>query len=291
MKKTHIILISFLTVLLCACNNTQQKETSETKTKNKEQRIVSLNGAITEIIFELDHGAEVVGRDVTSTYPEWIKDSIKDLGHVRSLNIESLAALKPTLILASSNDLNSDLLRSIEGLDLNFKLFDQEFTAEGTKKLINEVADFIGDKETESLINKIDSDLDKVESFESKPKVLFIYARGAGTMMVAGEGTPMESIIELAGGQNAVQGIKDFKPLTEEALLSSNPDVILLFDSGLESLGGKEGLLKSTPGVSQTNAGKNKAIIAMDGGLISDFGPRVGEAAYELNKLLREYAE
>src|SRR5690554_4705256 len=165
MKKTHIILISFLTVLLCACNNTQQKETSETKTKNKEQRIVSLNGAITEIIFELDHGAEVVGRDVTSTYPEWIKDSIKDLGHVRSLNIESLAALKPTLILASSNDLNSDLLRSIEGLDLNFKLFDQEFTAEGTKKLINEVADFIGDKETESLINKIDSDLDKVESF------------------------------------------------------------------------------------------------------------------------------
>ncbi len=278
-------------IFLGSCNESKKSETVQTKVENKEQRIVSLNGAITEIIFELDPGAEVVGRDVTSTYPEWIKDSIQDLGHVRSLNIESLADLKPTLILAAENDLNSDLLRSIEGLKLNYKLFKQEFNVEGTKILINEVSDFIDNKETEPLLNKIDADLDKVESFENKPKVLFIYARGAGSMMVAGEGTPMESIIELAGGQNAVKGFKDFKPLTEEALLSNNPDVILLFDSGLESLGGKEGLLKSTPGVSQTNAGKNKAIIAMDGGLISDFGPRVGEAAYELNKLLREYAE
>lgn len=289
-------LLSFLPfigfLLLSACNNSQDTSSDiNNNSVKEEQRIVSLNGAITEIIYALDSNATLVGRDVTSTYPKWIVDSIPDLGHVRSLNIESLVALKPTMIMASSSDLNADLKKAIQELDLNFKVFEQEFTVDGTKAFINEVADFVGHSPSQSLLEKIDADLAQVKAFTKKPKVLFIYARGAGTLMVAGQGTPMESVIELAGGQNAVTGIKDFKPLTEEALLDSNPDVILLFQSGLQSVGGKEGLIATTQGISQTNAGKNKAVITMEGGLLTDFGPRLGQAALELNKLLQEYAE
>lgn len=289
-------LLSFLPfigfLLLSACNNSQDTSSDiNNNSVKEEQRIVSLNGAITEIIYALDSNATLVGRDVTSTYPKWIVDSIPDLGHVRSLNIESLVALKPTMIMASSSDLNADLKKAIQDLDLNFKVFEQEFTVDGTKAFINEVADFVGHSPSQSLLEKIDADLAQVKAFTKKPKVLFIYARGAGTLMVAGQGTPMESVIELAGGQNAVTGIKDFKPLTEEALLDSNPDVILLFQSGLQSVGGKEGLIATTQGISQTNAGKNKAVITMEGGLLTDFGPRLGQAALELNKLLQEYAE
>lgn len=289
-------LLSFLPfigfLLLSACNNSQDTSSDiNNNSVKEEQRIVSLNGAITEIIYALDSNATLVGRDVTSTYPKWIVDSIPDLGHVRSLNIESLVALKPTMIMASSSDLNADLKKAIQDLDLNFKVFEQEFTVDGTKAFINEVADFVGHFPSQSLLEKIDADLAQVKDFTKKPKVLFIYARGAGTLMVAGQGTPMESVIELAGGQNAVTGIKDFKPLTEEALLDSNPDVILLFQSGLQSVGGKEGLIATTQGISQTNAGKNKAVITMEGGLLTDFGPRLGQAALELNKLLQEYAE
>lgn len=289
-------LLSFLPfigfILLSACNNSQDTSSDiNNNSVKEEQRIVSLNGAITEIIYALDSNATLVGRDVTSTYPKWIVDSIPDLGHVRSLNIESLVALKPTMIMASSSDLNADLKKAIQDLDLNFKVFEQKFTVDGTKAFINEVADFVGHSPSQSLLEKIDADLAQVKVFTKKPKVLFIYARGAGTLMVAGQGTPMESVIELAGGQNAVTGIKDFKPLTEEALLDSNPDVILLFQSGLQSVGGKEGLIATTQGISQTNAGKNKAVITMEGGLLTDFGPRLGQAALELNKLLQEYAE
>lgn len=289
-------LLSFLPfigfLLLSACNNSQDTSSDiNNNSVKEEQRIVSLNGAITEIIYALDSNATLVGRDVTSTYPKWIVDSIPDLGHVRSLNIESLVALKPTMIMASSSDLNADLKKAIQELDLNFKVFEQEFTVDGTKAFINEVADFVGHSPSQSLLEKIDADLAQVKAFTKKPKVLFIYARGAGTLMVAGQGTPMESVIELAGGQNAITGIKDFKPLTEEALLDSNPDVILLFQSGLQSVGGKEGLIATTQGISQTNAGKNKAVITMEGGLLTDFGPRLGQAALELNKLLQEYAE
>ena len=121
----------------------------------------------------------------------------------------------------------------------------------------------------------------------TKPKVLFIYARGAGNLMVAGTNTPMEKIIGIAGGQNAITEFEDFKPLTPEAVVKSNPDYILMFDKGLESIGGVDGVLK-LEGVASTNAGKNKKIIAMDGQLVSGFGPRVGQAAAQLNQLLQK---
>lgn len=292
MKNRSLIFSLILTVVLMgACKNTTAEKTGEKETAKEEQRIVSLNGAVTEIIVALGHGDELVGRDVTSTYPEWLKDSVKDLGHVRSLTMESIMTLRPTLLLASKKDMNPELVEKIKGSGIKFKLFDQEFSADGTKSLIKNVGDFIGNNKIQPLLDKIDEDLSNVQPFEQQPNVLFVYARGAGTMLVAGEGTPMESIIELAGGQNAVTGISDFKPLTEEALLEANPDVILLFDSGLGSLRGKEGFLKTVPAISQTNAGKNKAIISMDGGLLSGFGPRVGEAAYKLNELLTSYAK
>lgn len=290
MKYHHLFLpMLALAFLLSSCSKETKKSEAETSTKT--QRIVSLNGAISEIVYDLGHGKELVGRDVTSTYPAYVRDSVKDLGHVRSIGMEAIMALRPTLILASKNDMNPKLEEKIKASGISYQLFDQKFSVEGTKNLIKEVSQFLGSNNTQPLMDKIDADIAKVKPLAHQPKVLFIYARGAGTMLVAGEGTPMVDMIRLAGGENAVKGITDFKPLTQEALVNSNPDVLLLFNSGLESLGGKEGIIKAIPALSQTNAGKNQAIITMEGGLLSDFGPRVGKAAYELNQLLAPYAK
>jgi len=294
MKKISILLtIAVYAACMYSCNNSKNADSGQIAGQtpdSAQKRIVSLNGAITEIVSALGHEQELVGRDVTSTYPEWVKDSVKNLGHVRSLTIESIVALKPTLILASDKDISPDLEQKIKASGIKFKLFRQEFSIGGTKSLIREVAAFIGNNKDQALLDKIDADLAKVKPLPKKPKVLFIYARGAGTLMVAGQNTPMESIIKIAGGENAISNMNDFKPLTPEALLNSNPDIILLFDSGLKSLGGISGLLK-IPGVDQTTAGKNRAVITMEGSLLSGFGPRVGEAALELNKLMTPYAQ
>lgn len=101
--------------------------------------------------------------------------------------------------------------------------------------------------------------------------------------MVAGEATPMDKMIALAGAKNAATGFNDFKPLTAEALVAANPDVILLFDTGLQSVGGIDGLLK-IPGVAQTAAGKNRKVIVMDGQLLTGFSPRVISAVKELSQ-------
>ncbi|SHM07906.1 heme/hemin ABC transporter substrate-binding protein [Chryseobacterium polytrichastri] len=263
--------------------NTTEASSEAPKTNNK---IVTLNGGITEIVAALGHEKEIVGTDVTSTYPESLKATAKDLGHIRSITIEPIMAVSPTLILASDKDINPELMGKIKSSGIQAEVFKQEFTVDGTKKLIADVAKAIGNTDYQKLNDKIDADLKQIQPIAKKPKVLFIYARG-NMLMVSGKNTPMAALINLAGGENAVNDFEDFKPLTPEAVVKANPDVLFFFSSGLQGAGGNEGALKM-PGVSQTNAGKNKKIIAMDGGLVSGFGPRLGKAAVGLNKLLIE---
>lgn len=289
MKK--FILAASVLVAVYSCKKaegakTENKTEVNAETPKSNNKIVTLNGGITEIVAALGHEKEIVGTDVTSTYPESLKATAKDLGHVRSMTIEPIMAVSPTLILASDKDINPELMGKIKASGIKTEVFKQEFTVDGTKKLIADVAKAIGNTDYQKLNDKIDADLKQIQPIAKKPKVLFIYARG-NMLMVSGKNTPMASLIELAGGENAVNDFEDFKPLTPEAVVKANPDVLFFFTSGLQGAGGNEGALKM-PGVSQTNAGKNKKIIAMDGGLVSGFGPRLGEAAVALNKLLVE---
>ncbi|RWX00115.1 heme/hemin ABC transporter substrate-binding protein [Flavobacterium cerinum] len=296
MKKINTILVAaFMLVAAVSCKKeTKTTDDSTVKTdtiaKVETYKIVSLNGAVTEIVSALGHEKEIVGVDVTSTYPESLKTTAKDLGHVRSISIEAIMALKPTLILATDKDMSPELLEKLKNSGVKTEVFAQEFTADGSKKLIDDVAKALNNDGAKALQDKIDADLKNVKPIAAAPKVLFIYARGANMMMVAGTSTPVERMIALAGGKNAVTDFEDFKPLTPEALIKGNPDVILLFDSGIGSLGGPQGVLK-IPGVDKTNAGKNKKVLAMDGALLSGFGPRVGEGAVKLNTLLLENAK
>ena len=288
MKK--VLLAATFALALYSCKKDDSKNTTETQqsseTPKSANKIVSLSGGITEILSALGHESEIVGTDVTSTFPESLKATAKDLGHVRSMTIEPIMAISPTLIMASEEDINPDLLAKMKSSGIKTELFKQEFSVDGTKKLIEEVAKAIGNTDYQNLNNKIDADIKQIQPFAKKPKVLFIYARG-NNLMVSGKNTAMSKLIELAGGENAFNDFEDFKPLTPEAVIKANPDVLFLFNSGLQGAGGTEAVLKMA-GVGQTHAGKNKKVIAMDGGLVSSFGPRLGEAALDLNKLLIE---
>ncbi|MDO4728129.1 MAG: ABC transporter substrate-binding protein [Bacteroidota bacterium] len=283
-KYLYLVLVLFAGVLVSCKNQTNNnKETAE----KSQERIVSLSGGITEVLCALGYEEQIIGVDVTSTYPKQIKEKATDLGHVRSVSLEQIIGLKPTIVLASDKDLNNEVVDKLKQAQIRVEIVSQEQSVEGTKKFIEDIAKIFSSDKHQDLIANIDAHIQKIQSIEPKPKVLFIYARGAGTLMVAGTNTPMERIIEIAGGENAIKDFADFKPLTSEALIDNNPDVILMFDKGLESLGGIDGLLQ-IQGVEQTKAGKNRRIIAMDGGFLTSFGVRLGEAAVELNTKLKK---
>lgn len=105
--------------------------------------------------------------------------------------------------------------------------------------------------------------------------------------MVGGTTTSANDMIEMVGGQNAITSFEDFAALTPEALLEAAPDVILMFESGLASLDGLEGL-GQIPGMAEVPAYKNGRVITMDGHYLLGFGPRAAQAALELATQLHQ---
>lgn len=295
-------LLMFSVVTGCQTNG-ESKQEGEVKTdKNQKEantesslaidaktKIVSLNGTLTEILCALGYEKNIVGVDVTSTFPASVK-KLPKVGHNRNIQAEGVLSLQPTLVVGKKGEIKPELAQQIKAAKIDLQLFEMKASPEGTEQLISEVAKQLNKtQEAAQLNNKIKEQLGQVEKLSKAPKVLFIYARGTGTMMVAGDKTPIQQMITLAGGQNAVSGFEQFKPLTSESLLKANPDVILMFESGMKSLEGGEGLLK-VPGIKETNAGKNKAFITMDGQFLNCFGPRLGEAVLELNKKLKGFS-
>jgi iron complex transport system substrate-binding protein len=117
------------------------------------------------------------------------------------------------------------------------------------------------------------------------PRAVLVYARGAGTAMLAGAGTSAAAMLRLAGACNAVSAT-GFKPISAESLVEAAPDVIVIPERGLASIGGEAGLL-AMPGVADTPAGRARRIVAMDDLLLLGFGARLPAAIDELARRLQ----
>ena len=110
------------------------------------------------------------------------------------------------------------------------------------------------------------------------PTVAFLYLRGqASIYLLGGKGAGADSLVEALGGVDAgtKAGLTRFTPLTAEAMVKAQPDVILVMDKGLDSVGGVDGLLE-LPGIAQTPAGRDRRVVSVDDGLLLAFGPRTG---------------
>ncbi|KQS25392.1 hemin ABC transporter substrate-binding protein [Dyadobacter sp. Leaf189] len=247
-------------------------------------RIVSTNGTLSEILVGLGLEKQIVGVDVTSTFPAPL-DKIPKIGHNRTIAAEGILSLNPDIIVYTNQSMIPPaVLKQLGSSGKKLVEFRHEYTKEGAINLIREVGAYFNTKpQAEKMVKALENDLARIKATKLPKKLLFIYARGTGTLMVSGTGTSLDKMFLLTGHKNAVQGFTDFKPLTAESLITANPDVLVLFSSGLESLEGIEGLLK-VPGIANTNAGKNRKIVTMDGQFLTGFGPRLGKAALELSQ-------
>ena len=252
-------------------------------------RIVSVGGTVTEIVFALGLGPRVVAVDTSSVFPA-NATALPQVGYQRTLAAEGVASQRPTLLLLTHEAGPPPAVEQLRGLGIPLHVIPADASIEGAKEKIRLVAAALGEKARgEELTRTLTAELAAAEALtqgaKSKPRVLFIYARGGGTLMVGGTGTPAAAMIRLAAGENAVSAFDGFKPLTAEAVTTAAPDVILVPSRGLASLGGVDGLV-AQPGIALTPAGKARRIVAMDDLLLLGFGPRLGSAVRELAILL-----
>ncbi|UPZ35005.1 ABC transporter substrate-binding protein [Sphingobacterium sp. PCS056] len=255
---------------------------------NTPKRIVSLSGSLTEIVDALGLGANLVAVDVTSDYPSYVKE-IPKVSKNRSITAEGIASFRPDIVLGFEGEVSAAVLAQFKTLNISCVLFKQEFSEAGLTGLVRKVGQALnvttkGNQVADQLSKDLKSAIAKGKSSKAT-KMMFVYARGAGAMSVSGSGTAVDAVIKLAGAQNVMKGFTGYKTYNTEALVQANPEVILLFDFGMSSLGGKEAILK-LPGVNLTTAGKNKRVIAMDASLLNGFSMRLPQAIQQLHEKL-----
>ena len=251
------------------------------------ERIVSLDGITTEILFALGVGEKVVGRDDSSYYPPEAQ-RLPSVGYQFRLSAEGILSLKPTLVIGREDVRPKEVVEQLERAGVAVVLVPATPSVEGAKAKIRTVAQAVGRVEQgEALVRALERDLLLLKAFQAQHapkgrlKALFLYLRSPGTTYVCGEGSTPVGVMALAGLDNAAQGIRECKPMTAESVVAARPEVIVVFKKGLESVGGLEGLLK-LPGVAQTPAGEKRKVVTMDDLYLGSFGPRAGRAALDL---------
>lgn len=249
------------------------------------KRVVALNATTLELIHQLGKLNTVVGRDITGTYPE---NKIPSVGHWAMLPVEGIVALKPDLVVGTADNFGMpknakvvDQLRKV-GVNVLVLSSSNQGGIDGLKertKLLGEAYNV--PSKAKELIQKYDKHLGdlKTKTLSKKPKVMFLYAHNKNEGSIYGTKGGVNDLIEMAGGQN-VATFEDTRPISAEAIVKLNPDVIIMLDRGLEAVGGMKDAL-SMPGVAQTKAGKNKRIYTVDNG-VRWIGPRFPEFALKL---------
>ena len=260
----------------------------ETVVIKSTERIISLNGSTTEILFALGLGANIVGCDASSTYPKQVKEKLPSVGYQYRLNAEGILSLKPTLVIGRADVKPPQVVEQLRMAGVTVLLFKEPRTFDEAKQRLRTIGKAVGRQErATALISALEKDIEMLKSKltarqgQAKPKALFLYLRGPQTAFVLGRDSGPGAMLEIVGATNAAGKIKGTKPMTAEAVIAAQPDVYVLFELGLKSIGGVEGLLK-IPGLAQTPAGRNKRVVSMDGLYLSGFSPRCGQAALDL---------
>ncbi len=251
-------------------------------------RVVTLGAAVTETVVAIGLGDLIVGSDRSSV--PFAPAATAKLDFFRNTSAEGVLTLRPTLVLAIDGSGPPAALEQLGSAGVKVRQLLPATDPASAAARIRAIADALGaSREGLTLATQVEKEANEAaaiaKSAKSVPRVLAIYARGTGTLFVSGTGTPMDAMLQLANARNAVTAFSEFRPLTPEAVIAAAPDYILLPERGLASIGGVEGVL-SLPGIAQTPAGRQRAIVTVDDHLLLGFGPRLGEGIRRLTAAL-----
>lgn len=255
-------------------------------------RIVVLNGGIGETLVAMGMRDRIVGRDVSTDFPGVTDVPLVTQGH--DVSAEGLLALTPTVVLADARSGPPEALAAVRQAGVPVVIVPEVWALQDAQARVSAIAAALGMPEAGARVNAyladaIQTTKDRNSTDEQKPTVAFLYVRGtAAVYLLGGKGSGADDMIAAAGGTDAgtKANLDGFTPLTPEALASAAPDVILVMDKGLESVGGVQGLV-ALPGVGQTPAGRNQRIVSLPDGQLLNFGPRTPTTLARLAELIR----
>ncbi len=253
------------------------------------RRIVAVGAIASELICALGSCSEIVGTDVTSVYPPELARRPK-VGYITRLSIEGLLALRPTHVVAVDGAGPAGVLSQLKDSGISVLIIPVGLGLGDAERRMELIGEFTGRQKAASKMRQnLRLEHKKLLTEMGKTKhvrILFLYARGAQTLLAMGSKTTAHELIELAGAQNAF-AVEGAKPVNAEAVVVAAPDVVLMPEGSLAGLGGKSGL-KNLPGLAETPAGKHNRVITLDDSLLAGLGPRSATAARLLRQKIQD---
>lgn len=235
------------------------------------ERVITIGGDVTQIVYALDAQAALVARDSTSQQPAQAT-KLPDIGYMRQLNAEGILALKPTLVLASELAKPSLVLQQIAGAGVKVV----EVSGKNSLDAISEKVVTIGQAlhrtdEAQALVERLERQRAQIPQQPLPVKVLFIMAHGGMRTQAAGAQTAADGAIRAAGLINAMGTVPHYQQLSQEGVVAAAPDLVVVGTDGLRTLGGEEKIW-ALPGLKLTPAGQHQALLVIDEMDLLSFG-------------------
>lgn len=242
------------TIGLVGCDRTSRVAPSQS-------RVAIAGGALTEIAHDLGVGDRLVGTDTSSTYPDSAR-SLPKFGYQRQLASEGILSLSPELFLGSDEAGPPEALEQLRSASVRVVIIPNPKTKEAIVQRVKDVGAALELVEpAQRLAADVEQSLAALERAASerktRPRVLFLYARGQGNLLVGGRNTAADLVLSLVGCTNAASALDGFQALTPESVIGAAPDFVLVPEKGLASIGGADGLF-ATPGLSDTSGAHDR---------------------------------
>lgn len=251
------------------------------------RRIVSVGGAVTEIVVALGAADDLVAVDTTSVHPAATVAPLPKVGYMRQLSPEGIVALKPTDILVVEGSGPPGALQVLGDTGLKPVMVPDGFTPDGIAAKIRAVGVALNrTAEAEALAARQSQAFAALAAgnavVRTPVRVLFALSLQGGRLMASGTGTAADGAIALAGAANAFPDFSGYKAVADEAIIAARPDVILIMDR--HDL--KPADMLAYPALAATPAGRSGRLITVDGVALLGFGPRTASAAADLRRRL-----
>lgn len=287
MKKWIAIVVLINTITGCA--RFQKKETDATQ----EIRVVSVSKHLTEMMFALGKGHDIVACDLTSSYPDSAK-LLPTVGYHRALNPEGIISMKPDLVIHANDIGPATVVPQLEKIGLHIKTFGNANSFDSAKMVLLELGRFFGaERRADSIVAKMDSDMLHIKQLQQQqlkdsPTVMIIHYGQANNnfFVMSGRNGAGDRMIRAAGGIPAGYDGKGARQLSAEAIAAANPDIIIATNFGFDKMGGTAEKFREVPGVALTAAAKNNRIYRFEEHDLVYFGPRTGANIMKLMQLI-----
>jgi iron complex transport system substrate-binding protein len=261
---------------------------------NTAPRLITVGGGITEVVFALGAQDQLVATDTTSSYPSAALATAK-VGYMRQLPAEGVLALRPSVLVASTDAGPPVVLDQLRSTGVKVELVESDHSWEEVRRKVAAVGRATGRlQQAAALQAELDARWAAVrqrvlkQTSAKPPRVLFVLSH-SGAPLVSGEATAAHAMIGFAGARNTMEGFKGYRPMTAEAMATAAPDLILMTSEGLTAVGGAEKFWQR-PELALTPAYRRRAqaqtLLHFGALALLGFGPRLPQVVQRLHQMV-----